>query len=383
QLNKKNPCSSDLPDSVFATLTTGKISWLERLFTELLQSFLFLDRGGVVRRTNRPAVDALGFNPLSFTVEEIGRRVAFRRLNGAILGTEELPLARVLRGEKTGGEILILTNACGRSLPILVSAVPIVDEGNILGAIVFWHTLSDLRQLQEVQGDYLRIISHDLRQPLTVIAAQAQLIERTAERPDRVRRGAQAIYATVWRMNTLIQDLVDVAHFEAGQLCLRIKEIDLPNYLFELLERLECTMKTERIIILSPPDLPAVAADPDRLERIFINLLTNALKYSEPESPVTISFRPEADHVLVAIADRGRGIAPEELPHLFTRYYRAPAVRDHTDGLGLGLYITKVLVEAHGGRIWVESMKEVGSTFYFTLPPKGTKPSFRTMKEVI
>ncbi|MGQ9779984.1 MAG: ATP-binding protein [Bacillota bacterium] len=380
-LNKESTCPYDLPGLLFETLTTGKIPWLETFFANPAQSFLILDRSGVVRRTNRSAVAALGFDPVSLTVEEIGRRVAFRRLNGAVLRSEELPFARVLLGETVAGEIFILTNARGRSLPVLVSAAPIVGEEDILGAIVSWYALGDLRQLQEAQGDYLRIISHDLRQPLTVIAAQAQLIERAAERPDRVRRGAQAIYATVWRMNALIQDLVDAAHFEAGQLRLKIKEIELPTYLYDLLERLECAMNTERIVVLPASDLPRVAADPDRLERIFVNLLTNALKYSESESPVTVSFRPEAARVVVAISDRGRGIDPEDLPHLFARYYRSPAVRDHAEGLGLGLYITKVLVEAHGGQIWVESVREVGSTFYFTLPAACAGFPLRAVKE--
>lgn len=367
--------------SLFTTLMTGKIPWLERFFANLVQSFLIFDQQGVARRTNRSAVAVLGFNPVALTIEEIARRVSFRRLNGAILEAEELPFARALRGETIVGEIFILINARGRSLPILVSAAPIAEEESIHGAIVSWYALNDLRQLQEAQGDYLRIISHDLRQPLTVIAAQAQLIERAAERPDRVRRGAQAIYATVWRMNALIQDLVDAAHFEAGQLRLKIKELDLAAYLHDLLERLECAMKTERIAVLPAPKLPRVLADPDRLEQIFVNLLTNALKYSDPESPVTVSFRPEAARVVVAISDRGRGIDPEDLPHLFARYYRSPAVRDHAEGLGLGLYITKVLVEAHGGQIWVESVREVGSTFYFTLPAACAGFQLRAVKE--
>jgi signal transduction histidine kinase len=111
-----------------------------------------------------------------------------------------------------------------------------------------------------------------------------------------------------------------------------------------------------------------VLADPDRLERILMNLLTNALKYSAPGTPVTVALARRDGQVVTAVSDQGPGIPPDELPHLFERYYRARETRERKEGLGLGLYITKGLVEAHGGRLWVESQVGKGSTFSFSLP---------------
>lgn len=361
-------------------LVSAKPAELEAIFACLPQGLLVLDEKRVVRLANRAATAILGLDPVSLPQEEILRAVSFRRLNGAVLRPEELPSTRALRGETIAGEVLALINARGRSFTLLASAAPLSLGERSAGAIVSWHDLGDLRHLEEAQGDYLRIISHDLRQPLTVIAAQAQLVERAAERPERVRRGAQAIYATVWRMNAMIQDLVDAAHFESGHLRLRVREIDLLAYLHDLLERLESAMETERIVVLPAPTPPRILADPDRLERILVNLLSNALKYSEPGSRVTIAARCDGKRVVISISDRGRGIDPEELPCLFGRYYRSPAVRDHAEGLGLGLYITKALVEAHGGRIWVESVKGVGSTFHFTLPMARSETPSRAVK---
>ncbi len=105
----------------------------------------------------------------------------------------------------------------------------------------------------------------------------------------------------------------------------------------------------------------------DRLERILTNLLSNALKYSDPGTPVWMQAQPLDGEVRIAVKDQGRGIAPEHVPHLFEKFYRADSSRK-AEGIGLGLYITRLMVEAHGGRIWVESEVGKGSTFSFTLP---------------
>jgi signal transduction histidine kinase len=126
-------------------------------------------------------------------------------------------------------------------------------------------------------------------------------------------------------------------------------------------------MDVGRVDIDVPAGLPDVAADTDRLERILTNLLTNALRYSFPETRVLVKARRTDKGVVISVTDKGVGIAPADLPRVFERFYR---VKDagKPEGLGLGLYITKMLIEAHGGRIWVESELGKGSTFYFTLP---------------
>jgi signal transduction histidine kinase len=125
---------------------------------------------------------------------------------------------------------------------------------------------------------------------------------------------------------------------------------------------------TSRIHLEAPEELPLVTADPDRLERVVVNVITNALKYSGPDSPVTVRLAPGEGEVIAAVADHGIGIPADELPSVFDRFYRARAVRERRDGQGLGLYISRQLVEAHGGRMWAASDVGRGSTFSFSLP---------------
>jgi len=201
------------------------------------------------------------------------------------------------------------------------------------------------------------------------VLGQAQVILRAAEAGEtqRIVQSANAIITSARRMNAMIQDLVDLTRLEAGQVRLARQPVELQSFIWDLLERSKPVMDVRRIRLEIPADLPAVSADPGRLERILTNLLTNALKYSPPDTEVIVRAVRTDEEIQVSVTDRGVGIAPEDLPHIFERFYRARGVRK-VEGLGLGLYITKMLVEAHGGRIWVESELGRGSTFYFTLP---------------
>lgn len=223
---------------------------------------------------------------------------------------------------------------------------------------------------KEYMEEYISLVSHDLRAPLTVIQGQAQLLQSRLTKAglDRgVVRGADAIEVAAHRMNAMIQDMVDSARLEAGHLELQRQPIDLRSFVADLLERNAQAMDVARMKAGFPPDLPPVDADPNRLERVLINLLSNALKYSEAGTQVDVRTRVANGMVVVSVSDRGQGISAEELPHVFERFFRSRDARRH-DGLGLGLYITRMLVEAHGGRIWVESQPRNGSTFSFSLP---------------
>ncbi len=228
---------------------------------------------------------------------------------------------------------------------------------------------ADLEQANGQQDDILRMVSHDLRGPLTVVHGQAELLLRWLARAGlagREAHSANTILAAARRMNTMIQDLVDAARLEHGRLTLDLAPLELGPFALKLKEQMASA--AERIRVDAGPGLPPVHADAGRLERVLTNLLSNALKYSPPDSEVTLGFALRQGEVVVSVADHGQGIAPEELPHLFQRYFRTLAARSHHEGLGLGLYISRMLVEAHGGRIWVESQVGMGSTFSFTLP---------------
>ncbi|MDD3926684.1 MAG: sensor histidine kinase [bacterium] len=226
----------------------------------------------------------------------------------------------------------------------------------------------DIRFKEEERESYIHTISHDLRAPLTLIQGHAQLLQRFIDEAgidDNVCLSVVTIIKNTHSMNTMIQDLVDSARLSSGQLKLDIKSLDLRKFVINLLEEAGTVMDMERVKAYIPHGLPNVKADPARLERIMMNLLSNGLKYSEGE--VTVSAEKTDDMLTVSVSDYGTGIPEEEQPLLFERFYRAKGA-GRREGLGLGLYITKGLVEAHGGHIWLSSQAGVGNTFCFTLP---------------
>ena len=248
---------------------------------------------------------------------------------------------------------------------------PVRLDGEIVAVNTCLQDITERKRLQEQREDILRAVSHDLRNPLAAMQVQAQLLQRLlgqAGRPEQELRIVEGLAGSVRRMNTMIQDLVDAARSESGQLALRREPLDMASFLRSLKERLAPALEMDRIQIEADQGLPRVDADPSRLERIVTNLISNALKYSEPGTPVIVRLNQHDGELITSVTDRGPGIPSEDLPHLFERYFRSTGAAGSREGLGLGLYITKMLVEAHRGRIWVESEPGRGSTFSFSLP---------------
>ena len=164
----------------------------------------------------------------------------------------------------------------------------------------------------------------------------------------------------------MIRDLVDSARLETGQLHLERQPLDLIDFAHQALGRLSAVLDVSHVQVEAVKPM-VVYADPNRLERVLGNLVSNAVKYCEPDTGITVHVEERDGEACVSVSDEGPGIDPRDAPHLFDRGYRASGSQIR-EGLGLGLYITRLLVEAHGGRVWVESGQEEGSTFSFTLP---------------
>lgn len=278
-------------------------------------------------------------------------------------------------------------------------AVPLVAQGKLLGAITWVSstpshvygaadvslaeelarraTLSiqnarlyrTAQRATQARDNVLGIVAHDLRNPLSTILMQARLLRPLGvESSWRGRRDpAHAIERAALRMNNLIEDLLEVTRAEAGQLSSQPGPLPAAQVLADAVEAqaaLAAAASIELRLDL-PSEVPAVWADRHRLLQILENLLGNALKFTKHEGVITVGAKPHEREVLFWVRDTGSGIACDELPHLFDRFWQGRRARG---GAGLGLPIVKGIVEGHGGRIWVESTPGQGSTFFFTLP---------------
>ncbi|MHB0936565.1 MAG: PAS domain-containing sensor histidine kinase [Armatimonadota bacterium] len=345
---------------------------LNTMLDAIADGLVIYDTDGRVIRTNAAADRMMRYAPEEHGLP-IPERIPTLRVehpDGRPFAPDETPAMRALHGETTSGVIMVAHRPHG-TLWTSVSAAPLrTADGAIFGAVVVFTDITALHELQEQQKVLIHLVSHDLRTPVTIIQGYADLLVDGLQQ-ERLGGGlldaADAIQRGIRRMNVMIEDLVDTARAEGGQLTLNRQAVALQQHLPDLLSRSAPLLEVDRVNMVIPTDLPPICADPDRLERILTNLLSNALKYSDPGTPVLVRAQPRDGEVMVSVTDQGRGIPPEAIPHLFERFYRVPGARK-AEGIGLGLYITRMLVEAHGGRIWVESEVGKGSTFYFALP---------------
>jgi len=234
----------------------------------------------------------------------------------------------------------------------------------LVTALALAHIRRDLRQRQ----DLLHVVSHDLRAPLGALVGQATLLGRRARGDEFTTARVEAILRSASRMEAMISDLVDSARADSHQLRLRLAPVDVGAHLSDLLHRSAPLLESGRVHLAVAAAGPLVArADPDRLDRIVLNLLSNALKYSPPESPVELGAARSGGWITISVADHGAGIPGEDLPHVFDRFYRGRQTAAR-GGLGIGLYSVRLLVEAHGGRVSVEPGRGGGTTFHVALP---------------
>ncbi|HEX8136055.1 MAG TPA: ATP-binding protein [Pyrinomonadaceae bacterium] len=229
-----------------------------------------------------------------------------------------------------------------------------------------------LRELAEMKEEFLALTTHDLRSPLTVISGVISFF--TSGRLGKLSPEQQNMVAMMERnaqsLIELVNDLLDASKLESGTLRLDVTSIDLGALIDEIRETMEPLAREKGIQLIEEiaPNLPAVEADRTKLRRVLVNLLSNAVKFTGKGGTVTLKAEPLGDEVLIAVSDTGVGIAPEDVERLFDKYEQARSRATRGEkGTGLGLYITKQLVELHGGEIKVESEPGRGSTFSFTL----------------
>ncbi len=227
-------------------------------------------------------------------------------------------------------------------------------------------------ETQKAQRDFLANVTHDLRTPLTSIQGFSQaIIDGVASNPSAAQRAAQIIYDEAGRLNRMVQELLDLARIEAGRLNMTRHVVRLTELLGGVGERLAPRAQEKGLTLVTDiPTLPSIAGDGDRLVQVYTNLIDNAIKHTPPGGRIVLRAALQDNGVLVQVSDTGEGIPAADLPHVFDRFYQVDKSRqrEKRDGTGLGLAITKGIVDAHGGKLWVESQEGQGTTFSTWFP---------------
>jgi two-component system, OmpR family, phosphate regulon sensor histidine kinase PhoR len=274
------------------------------------------------------------------------------------------------------GELVIARGDSSDLQYCIVTAAALHEGGDVSGGLVIAQDTTAVRVRERQKDDFISMATHELRTPISTLRGYAQLTESAA-----VRAGVPDIAATAGkivrqsdRLNRLVADLLDVSRIQNGQIELRRSDVPIASMISDAVEHQQA-VHPDRAFALDIQSSPAlIHADGHRVEQVMTNLLDNAVKYSPDGGDIVVRMGAASDHVRVSVADTGIGIPREEQDRLFQRFYRAKSGSSRFSGLGVGLYISYRIVRAHGGRMWVESSGEGGSTFIFTLPIGDSSP---------
>lgn len=342
---------------------------LESLLAGLEEGVVILGSAGRQLFVNPAARRMLGIHEITDRWELPDRPGAPAHApDGSALPAESLPVARAMRGERfTDHEVLLGPPGDRSTQHLTFSCNSILDEDGEVISILTCRDVTQLRQLEQLRDDFAALISHDLRNPLGIVMAAVERLARQGmqQTGDEMQETTGLIRESAAKMLSMVDQLVSVAALESGNLKITREPVSMLPLAQTIAQRYGTGLD-------APAALPIILGDAEMIERVLENLVANAFKYSEPGSPVTIHIKERQEELVVSVSDAGRGIAPDQQGAIFERFYRVRAnAAGGPKGYGLGLYTARLMVEAHGGTIWVESTPDTGSTFSFSLPLAG------------
>lgn len=351
-------------------MAVKKEQMADNLIENLPLPFLRMDEHGIIIEINDAAARLIGLSK-----EEVRGQSHFEILHST-KSREACPLfTHSVKGGQPFEVESTLRKASGEVITISSVGSPLYDEGRFIGGFEFFRDISVLKKLEKERKAFLSMIAHDMKNP--VISSLGLLSRLLAEKVGPLtssqRSSLELLMDAQIQLKTLINDFIELSRLEIRENKPVFGPFSMENALRERIgaQKEKLDKKDVEISFKHPDTLPIINADTLMINRVITNLLDNAMKYTNPGGTITVSLVDQEENILVQITDTGIGIPEEHLPHIFDAFYQ---VNPDSKGSGLGLSIVKKIVEAHGGKIWVESEPGKGSTFSFTLP-KGTPSS--------
>jgi NtrC-family two-component system sensor histidine kinase KinB len=351
--------SSDLGRLLVAQQTT------EAAIDSLYDPVIVTDGEGLVTKLN-PAAEEIFGSENENTGKHVGEIARDARITGAV--AEALESQRPVAGEGMSSVLPLAVDGSERAFRLRTT--PMRDNGHrLLGAVTILEDITHLREIDRLKSEFIATASHELRTPLTSVQMGVHLLLEGAlgELTDSQNEVLQACRQDCERLDKLMRDLLDLSKIEAGESQPHLANVSAKDLLCTAVKELRPQVEAKglKLSVEAPVELPLVSVDRLQIDRVLSNLVINALRHTK-EGEIKISAEQRENHVAVSVSDTGSGIPVEYLPHIFDKFVQVPDAP--TGGAGLGLAISKSIVEAHGGQISVQSQIGIGTTFTFTLP---------------
>lgn len=351
----------------FAERKAGELS---SILSSITEGIFVCDRDEQLTMSNPAALrmTTVSDTDPGLSVDTAARAVEARDTNGDPVPHDELPIVRALTGEVVEASPLIVNNPnSGKDMHLVVSAAPIIEGREIVGAVAVSRDVTEEVKLERMKDEFLSIAAHELKTPVTVqkVAAQSLLREGCE---DTMRSRLEAINRGADRIHRIVQDMLDVSQIQLGEISLHLARLNLPGLVRRFVEDFSRSKTSHRFEVTAPATL-VIDADGERVEQVLRNLLENAATYAPAGSSIEVTVESQGPFGVVSVLDHGAGIAREKQSRIFERFYRAHAENPlDRGGLGIGLFVSRELVQKHGGHMWFRSEPEHGSSFSFSLP---------------
>lgn len=358
------------------------LSYLTTIIDNLADGLIVVDKDRVINHINPAVVQMFGlaeYEMIGKKIDILGEKLF--ELTEKSLQTEDILTA----------ELNLTNNRIGKAVAKSIKKEYFADDSEakgILGSVILIRDITQEKEIDNLKTEFITIVSHELRTPLTSILGFVEMIERKfrdtiipgikTDNPkisrviDKINRDFEIIQSEGERITSLINDILDISKLESGTMKWNFEEVSVEEIVFESYNALSSLFEQRGLKFIHEiePALPNIHADRERLFQVMVNLLSNALKFTE-KGYIACRVQRRNDEILFSIEDTGIGIPESQKDKIFEKFKQVGDIsKDRPRGIGLGLPISKQIVEAHGGKIWVESTLGMGSTFYFTIPIK-------------
>ncbi|HKJ28329.1 MAG TPA: ATP-binding protein [Anaerolineales bacterium] len=263
-----------------------------------------------------------------------------------------------------------LLRSDGSTLPVGVTYAPLLnEEDGLKNIIASARDITHFREAEELKSTFISVVSHELKTPVALIKGYVGTLRREDASWDQqiLEDSLAVIEDEADRLAELIDNLLDATRLEAGVLAINATDLHMPTVVSRVVERFKTQTDKHTFVLDFPDDFPVILADENRIDQVLYNLVSNAVKYSTNGGEIRLTGSVQPDEIIICVEDQGQGIAPGDIHHIFDRFYRAESAQRKTKGAGLGLYLSRAVIEAHGGKIWADPRQNEGARICFSL----------------
>jgi PAS domain S-box-containing protein len=349
----------------------------EALLSSIGEGIVVTDKSGLVEKINPPAEKMVGWK----NEEVVGKKWFEIALlvddKGNPIPAEKRATQRVLAtGQAVSNSTYNYIRRDGTIFPVGTTAAPVIIDGKTVGVIAVFRDITKEKEIDRAKSEFVSLASHQLRTPLSAIRWYAEMLMNgdvgtvTEEQKEYVK----AMYQSNERMIELVNSLLNISRIESGRIKIDPEPTDLGELVKQVLSDLtpKIKAKNQNLAVSVHPGLPKINIDPKMIRQVYMNLLTNALKYTPEGGEINVMISRKGEDIISQVADSGCGIPQSEQDQVFEKFFRADnAQKMEADGTGLGLYLAKSIVGSSQGKLWFESREGKGSTFWFSLPVAG------------